>query len=210
MIPEPRSLLQEADALCATARWCYERGWVPATSGNFSVRDLVAGHILISTSGIDKGEITPADLLKINREGHVVDGMGKPSAETALHRVIYRERPDAGAILHVHSVWNTLLSGRFASLGYVPIEGYELLKGLSGVTTHLHIEQLPILENSQDYPALSDQLALVLRHHPQAHGLLLDRHGLYTWGQSVSDARRHLEALEFLFEVEGRRLMGPA
>jgi methylthioribulose-1-phosphate dehydratase len=206
MAPDTFSFQSEAEELCATARWCYGRGWVPATSGNFSVRDLATGRILISKSGLDKGTITPADLLELDAEGRVLRGSGKPSAETALHQVIYRDRPDAGAILHVHSVWNTLLSSRFAPLGHVAIEGYELLKGLSGVDSHTHLEQVPILENSQNYAELSRELTHALAEFSGAHGVLLSRHGLYTWGKSVPEARRHLEALEFLFEVEGRRL----
>src|SRR6516165_8909935 len=113
MVPDTQSFQAEAEALCATARWCYARGWVPATSGNFSVKDRRGGHMLISPSGLDKGLMTTADLLETDLEGWVVNGHRKPSAETALHLVIYRDRPDAGAILHVHSIWNTLLSGRF-------------------------------------------------------------------------------------------------
>ncbi len=202
--PAPDWAALEVDALCATARWCATRGWVPATSGNFSVR--AGARIFITSSGLDKGQVTPSDLLEIDTEGRVTAGSGKPSAETGLHTVIYRERATAGAILHVHSTWNTLLSGRFAQLGYVPIEGYELLKGLADVTTHLYEEHVPILENTQDYVLLSDRLASALRQNPRAHGVLLSKHGLYTWGESVAEARRHLEALEFLFEVEGRRL----
>jgi len=194
----------EIDALCATARWCANRGWVPATSGNFSVR--TNGHVLVTSTGLDKGALTPADLLEIDLDGRVIAGLGRPSAETDLHIVIYRDRPEARAILHVHSIWNTLLSGRFAAQGYLALEGYELLKGLSGVRTHAHLEQVPILENTQDYSALCAALETALETHPRAHGILLSRHGLYTWGNSVAEARRHLEALEFLFEVEGRRL----
>jgi len=194
----------EVDALCATARWCYARGWVPATSGNFSVRS--GAHILITPTGLDKGTLTPGDLLEIDPQGRATGGKGKPSAETGLHTVIYRKRPEARAVLHVHTVWNTLLSGRFAAVGYVPLEGYELLKGLAGVTTHAYLERVPVIENTQDYASLSTALADTLDAHPQAHGVLLSRHGLYTWGQSVAEARRHLEALEFLFEVEWRRL----
>ncbi|HEX3892635.1 MAG TPA: methylthioribulose 1-phosphate dehydratase [Terracidiphilus sp.] len=194
----------EIEALCAAARWCAHRGWVPATSGNFSVR--VGDHIRITATGLDKGALTPADLLDVDFEGRLVAGDGKSSAETGLHAGIYRDRPEVHAILHVHTIWNTLLSGRFAVQGYFAIEGYELLKALSGVTTHAHLEQVPILENTQDYGALSASLASTLLLYPHAHGVLLSRHGLYTWGQSVAEARRHLEALEFLFEVEGRRL----
>jgi methylthioribulose-1-phosphate dehydratase len=163
--------------------------------------------MLITASGLDKGTLTPAGLIEVDLGGHVLAGTGKPSAETALHLVLYRNRLTAGAILHVHTVWNTLLSSHYEAAACVPIEGYELLKGLAGVSTHAYLEQVPILKNSQDYADLSDQLASALRQSPRAHGVLLSRHGLYTWGESVTEARRHLEALEFLFEVEGRRLL---
>jgi methylthioribulose-1-phosphate dehydratase len=206
MVNDTTATHSEAEALCATARWCYSRGWVPATSGNFSVRDRATERMLISPSGLDKGLITTADLLTIDMEGRVVDSEKMPSAETALHVVIYRARQDAGAILHVHSIWNTLLSGRFAESGYVPLKGYELLKGLTGVSTHEYEERVPVLRNSQDYEELAAELVEALRTYADTHGVLLSRHGLYTWGKSVAEARRHLEALEFLFEVEGRRL----
>jgi methylthioribulose-1-phosphate dehydratase len=192
-----------AEELCATARWCYQQGWVPATSGNFSVRE--DGRILITASGLDKGLLTPQGLLEVDLGGQVLGGAGRPSAETGLHLVIYKAMPSAGSILHVHTVWNTLLSGKHEGDGHVALEGYELLKGLSGVATHEHRELVPILKNSQDYAQLVVELEAALKRYPQAHGVLLSRHGLYTWGSSVAEARRHLEALEFLFEVEGRR-----
>jgi len=201
-------LLEQAEALCRAAAECALRGWVPATSGNFSFRDADSGRIFITGSGLDKGAMEPADLLEIDAKGEVLAGLGKPSAETSLHGVIYRDRPGTGAIFHVHTVWNTLLSDRFANYGYgaVPLENYELLKALAGVTTHEHRELVPILENSQEYVGLALELEAALKNYPAAHGVLLRRHGLYTWGESVAGARRHLEALEFLFEVESRRL----
>jgi methylthioribulose-1-phosphate dehydratase len=208
-IPAAEPANAEIAALCATARWCYARGWVPATSGNFSVRPYAdaSARVLITPSGLDKGTLQPTNLIEVDAEGQVVAGSGKPSAETALHLVLYKARPAARAIVHVHSVWNTLLSGQSAAEGFVSLEGYEILKGLSGVTTHAHLERVPVLENTQEYFVLSSQLKDVLEKSPAAHGVLLSRHGLYTWGQSVAEARRHLEALEFLFEVEGRRLL---
>jgi methylthioribulose-1-phosphate dehydratase len=208
MFPDTQSLADAAESLCATARWCYTQGWVPATSGNFSVRDCETGRILITASGLDKGTLTPAGLLEINFEGLVLGGEGRPSAETGLHLVLYKARPSAGAILHVHTVWNTLLSGIHAGARHVDLGGYELLKGLTGVDTHMHVEQVPILKNSQNYDELTAQLVSALNDYPEAHGVLLSRHGLYTWGESVAEARRHLEALEFLFEVEARRTLG--
>ena len=81
-----------------------------------------------------------------------------------------------------------------------------MLKGLNGVATHEHSERVPVVENSQDYPKLSKMIENVLRENPNAHGVYLRRHGLYTWGESIHEAKRHIEIFEFLFEVLGRRL----
>jgi methylthioribulose-1-phosphate dehydratase len=210
MLPHAMSarVAEQVDALCGLAHWAAARGWVPATSGNFSVRDLATGHIFISCSGLDKGRMTSADLLELDARGQrVISGAGKPSAEAGLHEVVYRKRPRIHAIAHVHTIWNTLLSARAVDAGRVEITGYELLKALSGVESHTHAERIPVIANSQEYHRLARELEESLQRNPETHGVLLSGHGLYTWGTSVAEARRHLEALEFLFEVEYRRLM---
>ena len=140
----------------------------PATSGNFSVQ--VDGRILITASGLDKGTLTPAGLLEVDANGNVLSGEGKPSAETSLHLVLYRARPDAGAILHVHTIWNTLISARNASLGYVPLEGYELLKGLSGVTTHAHLSACPSSRTRRTTPISLPSLPRLSKPTPRPTG----------------------------------------
>ncbi len=183
----------------------YRRGWVLGTSGNFSAlvtRDPF--RLCITASGNDKGALDETHFLEIDDNDDVLQGFGRPSAETLLHLTIYRMRPKAGAILHTHSVWGTILSDRFFENGAIEIEGYEMLKGLAGVRTHEHTELVPIVENSQDYVALAHVIETVLRDNPRCHGVYLRRHGLYTWGDSVAEARRHIEIFEFLFEVVGR------
>jgi methylthioribulose-1-phosphate dehydratase len=152
--------------------------------------------------------VHPDDLIEVDGEAHTVSGHGTPSAETRLHLTVIAAR-EARAVLHSHSLWNTILSAEYCATGVVEIAGYELLKGLSGVTTHEHRERIPVLRNSQDMRRLSDELADVLDREPAAHGFLLAGHGLYTWGASLSEARRHLEALEFLLQVVGTRLLLP-
>jgi methylthioribulose-1-phosphate dehydratase len=111
---------------------------------------------------------------------------------------------EAGAVLHTHSVWSNILSDAYAADGGLSIEGYEMLKGLEGVSTHEHREWLPIIENSQDMTALAGSVEGALRQHPSSHGFLLRRHGLYTWGKDIAEAKRHVEIFEFLLEVRGR------
>lgn len=159
--------------------------------------------LVITASGVDKGELEPAQILMVDEEGRPVESPLRPSDETALHVTIARLR-EAGAVLHTHSPWNNILSELDAGGGEVHLEGHEMLKGLSGVKTHEHREVVPVLENSQDYPTLSRQVESLLGARPEIHGFLLRRHGLYTWGRDLAEARRHVEIFEFLFEVEGR------
>jgi methylthioribulose-1-phosphate dehydratase len=194
--------------LTAAGREFYRRGWVLGTSGNFSA--LLACEplrVCITASGNDKGALA-ADkhFLEIDAAANIVRGAGKPSAETAIHLAIYRLKPNAGAILHTHSVWGTILSDIFFDEGAIAISDYEMLKGLAGVQTHEHTEFLPIVENSQDYNELSQKIAQTLRDNPTAHGVYLRRHGLYTWGETVAEAKRHIEIYEFLLEVLGRKM----
>lgn len=196
---------ETAALLCDLGRACRGRGWVDGTSGNFSAvttRDPL--RLAITPSGSDKGALTESELLEIDAQGRVLSGQGRPSAESVLHLALVRVR-NAGAIAHTHSVWSTLLSEAHGGDGGLCLEGYEMLKGLAGVTTHAHRERLPIIENTQDWTAASSEIDEMLRREPQAHGFLIRRHGLYTWGRDVAEARRHLEVLEFLLEVVGRQ-----
>lgn len=193
-----------AEQLAEVGRICYARGWAFGTSGNFSAvvqRDPLT--LAITTSGVDKGLLEPGQIVAIDGGGRVLRGSGKPSAEATLHLAIARARR-AGAVLHTHSVWSTILSDTGAD-GSLAIDGYEMLKGLDGVHTHEHQERLPIIDNTQDWAAAVPQVEATLRDHPAAHGFLIRRHGLYTWGHNLAEAKRHVEVLEFLFEAMGRK-----
>lgn len=181
-----------------------DRGWVLGTSGNFSA---VVSHeplrLAITPSGTCKGELAADDILEIDEHCAVVNERpGRPSAEAPLHLEIVTRR-GAAAVLHTHSVWATVLSDRYLSDGGIAIEGYEMLKGLQGVATHLHREWIPILENDQDMDRLAGLVRTTLSSHPACHAFLLHRHGLYTWGQTLPEAIRHVEIVEFLLEAVG-------
>lgn len=200
------SFESSAEQLSEVGKEFYRRGWVLGTSGNFSAlvsRDPL--KICVTASGNEKGKLDETHFLKVNQNAEVVEGEGKPSAETLLHLTLFNLKPDANSILHTHSVWGTILSDKFYADGAIEIEGYEMLKGLNGVQTHEHREILPIIENSQDYVALSHVIENVIRENSNAHGIYLRRHGLYTWGNSIAEAKRHIEIFEFLFEVLGRQ-----
>ena len=198
------SFAELAAQLTEIGRQCHARGWALGTSGNFSAvvsRDPL--RLAITTSGVDKGTLSVGRIVEIDEHGKVVSGSGRPSAETSLHLAIARTR-GAGAVLHTHSIWSTILSDATTEEG-LAIEGYEMLKGLDGVGTHQHREWLPILDNTEDWAAAVPQVEAMLTAQPDAHGFLIRRHGLYTWGRDVAEAKRQMEILEFLFEVLGRK-----
>jgi len=195
-------------ALTEIGKSFYQRGWMFGTSGNLSaVLSREPLRLAITATGIDKGAFEPSQFLEIDESARVLRGSGQPSAETGLHLAIVRAC-GAGAVLHMHSLWSTLLSDVYSSDGAVPLEGFEMLKGLNGVRTHEHREMLPIFENSQDIAALSEKVHALLQSNPAVHGFLLRRHGLYTWGRDLPEAKRHVEILEFLLEVFGRTRSG--
>ncbi len=203
----PGSTFSEIAAnLAATAKALHARGWLSGTSGNLSAVVQTEPLLLaMSPSGVDKGELTAEQVLLVGEDARVINGGRKPSDETLLHLEIVKHRR-AGSVLHTHSVWNTILSDLFADEHGVAIEGYEMLKGLEGVRTHEHREWLPIIGNSQHMRELAATIREVLIDHPNSHGFLLNKHGLYSWGKDLGEARRHIEILEFLLEVRGRTL----
>src|SRR6476620_11252834 len=186
---EAEASSKHTEELAEAGREFYRRGWVLGTSGNFST--LLSSkpmRVCITASGGEKGKLDETGFLEVDDEVKILSGIGKPSAETLLHLTIYNALSSVTSVLHTHSVWGTILSEKFSDHGMIEIKGYEMLKGLSGVTTHEHTEEIPVIANSQDYAMLANEIERVLRENTGIHGIDLHRHGLYTWGETVAEA----------------------
>ena len=203
---DPARLAARAADIVAVTAELAALGWTPATSSNFSMR-LDERHVAITVSGRDKGRLTEADIMVVDLEGRPVATPHRPSAETLLHTQLYARFPGIGCVLHTHSRTQTVASRLFARQGHVRLAGYELLKAFAGNATHEMAIEVPVLANSQDMPALAAQVERLLDAGP-LWGYLIDGHGLYAWGKDMADARRHLEAFDFLLacELDLRRL----
>lgn len=199
-------LRDRAQSIIANVRELSQLGWTPATSSNFSQR-LDERHAAITVSGRDKGRLVEADIMVVDFEGKAVGSDHRPSAETLLHTQLYRRDPEIGCVLHTHSLVQTVASRLFAGAGHVRLEGFELLKAFRGNHTHEMAIDVPVFANTQDVPTLAAQVDALLDRQP-LWGYLIDGHGLYAWGRTMAEARRHLEAFEFLFaaELELRKL----
>ena len=195
-----RTIAQNAAELAAL-------GWTPATSSNFSMR-LDDRHAAVTVSGRDKGKLGSDDIMVVDMDNQPVATTARPSAETALHTQIYQRFPEIGAVLHTHSRAQSVASRLFAKAGKVRFEGWELQKAISGYSTHESVLDLPVFPNTQDMQILVDQIDAWLDVGKPLPGYLIDGHGIYAWGVDMAEARRHLEAFEFMLncEMDLRRL----
>jgi methylthioribulose-1-phosphate dehydratase len=196
----PSGVVEE---IAAFGRLAASRGWIPATAGNFSCR-VDARHAAVTRSGIDKGAIGPSDVVVLAIDAAPPAGV---SAETPLHLARYRTDPAIGAVFHVHTVASTVLSRRDQRAGVVRTEGYEMHKAI-GLATHDSSVEIPVFANDQDTLALAATIEARLGRGAAVPGFLLAGHGLYAWGPTAADARRHVEGLEFLLacHLEERRM----
>ena len=203
---DPQRLQHCAGEIIRNVRELAAAGWTPATSSNFS-RRLDERHVAITVSGRDKGRLVEDDIMVVDFDGRAVGSDHRPSAETLLHTQLYRRFPDVGCVLHTHSRAQTVASRLFAGAGGLRLEGYELLKAFTGNSTHETAVALPVLPNSQDMQTLAAQVDALLDQQAM-WGYLIDGHGLYAWGRDMAEARRHLDAFEFLLacELELRKL----
>lgn len=196
----------KARQLAVAGQQLHQHGWVPATSGNFSMR-LSDASAIVTASGRHKGHLRVEDFLAVDLSGQPLTE-GKPSAETGLHTQLYRRYPEVGAVLHCHSPNATLLSRNIAGSELV-LEGYELLKAFSGINTHATRVVIPIFDNTQDIDALACDVDDYLAAHPDCPAYLIRGHGAYCWAADLDGCLRELEALEFLLHCELEQLRLP-
>lgn len=203
---DPARLAACAAEIIANTRELSAMGWTPATSSNFSMR-LDGQYAAVTVSGRDKGKLTEDDIMVVDFDGHAVATEQRPSAETVLHTRLYRRMPDIGCVLHTHSLSQTLASKLYSGAGHIRFEEYELIKAFRGQETHETIMDVPVLANNQHIPTLAAQVDVLLDKGPM-WGYLIEGHGMYAWGRDMAEARRHLEAFEFLIncELEMRKL----
>lgn len=202
--PSHSSPAEALDRLTDVIHFLHAQGWTPATSSNFSRRSAPgANGFQVSMSGLDKGTFTAQDFIAVDFDGKVTDPAQahlRPSAETLLHSVVYRLYPQANVVLHCHSVNGTVLSKLYEPQGGLWLKNFEILKGFEGIATHDTRVWLPVFGNAQDMRQLSAQVEAELVKHTPLYGFMLAGHGLYTWGETTAQAKRHVEVFEFLFE----------
>lgn len=193
-LPPELDFAAAAAGVIEMARFAGARGWVPATSGNFSVR-MDGKNAALTATGANKAALTEEGVIEA-----AIAGPKHPraSAEAPLHLLRYASAPRAGAVAHMHSMAATVLSRRHERAGVLRLEGWELLKAFSGITTHETSLDIPIVPNDQDTDRLALHVEERLASAGPAYGYLIAGHGLYVWGRTTAETIRHMEAFDFL------------
>lgn len=175
------------EQIVEVGRRCYERGYIVAADGNLSAR-LENGNLLVTPSGTNKGFLTPEMLVEVDLDGRHVRGTMKASTELPMHLLIYRERPDAQAIVHAHPPTGTgfavagialdkaLISEVVLTLGCIPLAGY----------------------GTPSTQELTDALRPYVKYHD---ALLMANHGAVTFGPTLELAFWRMETLEHFAKI---------
>jgi methylthioribulose-1-phosphate dehydratase len=176
------------------------RDWFPGTSGNLSIKlNDDPTTILVTASGKDKSKQTTEDFILINDSGKpITETNAKVSAETGLHLEVYK-RTNAGCCLHVHTIDNNIISELFGDEGQVVLRNQELIKAFNIWDQGAQIS-VPIIENIADLQELAINFGNAI--NPQVPAVLIRNHGITAWGKNGFEAKKHLEAFEFLFSYQ--------
>jgi len=181
-----------------------ERDWFMGTSGNLAIK--VSDYplqFLVTASGKDKRKRTDEDFLLVDEFGRAVcETHLKPSAETLLHVEIYR-KTNAGCSLHVHTIDNNVISEVYGDNGEVTFKGQELIKAFD-MWDEDAVLTIPIIRNYAHIPTLANKFSEHVLGDTGA--ILIRNHGITAWGRNAFEAKKVLEASEFLFRYQLRLL----
>lgn len=186
-------LEQERELLTEYGRRMSRAGLSVGTSGNLSIYVPEEGLMAITPSGLDYEATTPADIVVMDLEAHVVEGERKPSSEWALHTKFYQRHPAARAVVHTHSMYCTTL----ACLGK-PLEAVHYAIGAAG-TARVPVAPYRLFGSPELAEAAVEACG-------DGKAVLLANHGLVAWEGSLPKAFSLARDLEFTAELQWRAM----
>ncbi|MDQ1145889.1 L-fuculose-phosphate aldolase [Bacillus sp. SORGH_AS 510] len=173
--------------ICDIGKRIYEKGFVAANDGNISIR-LSEDEFLITPTGVSKGFLTPEMIIKVNANGEVLEGDYRPTSEMKMHLLVYRERPDIHAVVHVHPPYATA----FAIAG-IPLNQAIMPEAV------VYLGTIPVAEYGT--PSTEEVPDSVKKYVHEHQGVLLENHGALTWGRNLEHAYYLMESMEFTAKI---------
>jgi len=197
--------LEVKELICELCRQFFNAGWVTGTGGSISIRH--EDKIFMTPSGVQKERIKADELFAVDIKGAITHtpcqkpgGRAPKLSDCApLFLHAYQQR-NAGAVLHSHAACCNIVTTLFEGYSEFKISHQEMIKGIDG---HGYFDQLvvPIIENTAWEHELADSLGETIAKYPKSPAVLVRRHGMYVWGNTWEQAKRHGECLHYLFDI---------
>ncbi|CCC69749.1 hypothetical protein NCAS_0D01680 [Naumovozyma castellii] len=206
--------IHPANLICSLSRQFYNNNWCTGTGGGLSIKDPQSRLTYFTPSGVQKELMTPSDLYVRNEDGEyvnkpLVSKNYKPSACTPLFSICY-EAKNAGAVIHTHSQNAVICSMIFGD--EFQISNIEQIKAIPNGEVDPNTGKLkylqnfdtlviPIIDNMPHEDELQDSFHEILRSYPNTVAIIVRRHGIFVWGDSIAKAKIHNEAIDYLMEL---------
>lgn len=173
--------------ICKVGQKLYDKGFVAANDGNISVK-INENEIIVTPTGVSKGDMTPESLVKMNLDGTVISSKSRPSSEVKMHIQVYKINPNIKSVVHAHPPLATafavaripldrpILAEAVVNLGVVPVADYAL-------------------------PGTEDVPNSITPYVKDYNAVLLANHGLLTWGDDITQAFFRMESVEHYCKI---------
>jgi L-ribulose-5-phosphate 4-epimerase len=171
-----------------------ECGLVTLTFGTASGHDADQGLVAIKPSGVDYDALTPKDIVVLDFDGNVVEGMLRPSSDAPTHLAIYRAYPQLGGIAHTHSSHAAIFAQAVRGIPCFGTTHADHFRGEVPVTRPLTQQEV-----DREYEANTGKVIVECfadRDPLEMPAVLVAHHGPFTWGRTPTDAVKNAIALE--------------
>ncbi|KAK6336473.1 Methylthioribulose-1-phosphate dehydratase [Orbilia brochopaga] len=194
-----------ANLICELCRNFYTLGWVTGTGGGISIKQ--DDNIYIAPSGVQKERLSPQDMFVLSHSTNTylrTPTPLKPSACTPLFLAAYAK--GAGACIHTHSHWAVLVTLISRGKSVFRIANTEMIKGIPWPSRKKYYGfhdtlEIPIIENTAKEEDLRESLEKAIQDYPDTSAVLVRRHGVYVWGDTVWKAKTQAECYDYLFQL---------
>lgn len=181
--------LEEKKELVEYGKKMSAEGLSSGTSGNLSIYLKEEGVVLITPSGIDYFDTEPEDIVVMDLEGNIVEGSRKPSSEWHLHTLFYKNKPEAGAVVHTHSKYCTTLSTL-----RMPIKAVHYVIADAGT------DEVPCAPyrryGTEELAKVAVEIA------GESNAVLLANHGIVVCGKNLKSAYGLAKGMEYVAEIQ--------
>ena len=174
------------------------------TWGNVSGIDREKGLFVIKPSGVDYDKLKPEDMVVVDLDGNKVEGRYNPSSDTETHRILYREFPEIGGIVHTHSTWATSWAQAGRDIPCYGTTHADYFYGAIPCVRNLTKEEIEEAYEKNTGVLIADDFEEKNKDYIAVPGVLCKNHGVFTWGKDAHEAVHNAVVVEEVAKMAAR------